>query len=64
MKEDDLVAAAFAKIKSHPGGLALPHSWSAHRMFVGEGDSGCITVALSKQDLKAGELELSLPINV
>jgi hypothetical protein len=46
------------------GCLARPPSWSAHRIFGGEGGFGCITVAVSKQDFLARELKLSFLANL
>jgi hypothetical protein len=46
------------------GGLTRPPSWSAHRIFGGEGGFGHITVAVFKQDFKARELKLSFLANL
>jgi hypothetical protein len=44
------------------GGLARPPSWSANRIFVGEGGSGYITVAVLL--FLARELKLSFLVKI
>jgi hypothetical protein len=45
-------------------GIRRKVGWDTHRIFVGEGASGYLTVAVSKQDFQAREFEASFLVIV